>query len=57
LFLGLTSSGFAQTVVDLDHGGTYFTTLRAKTNKGDILQATTNGFIVDTTRPEVQFDK
>ncbi|XP_053400990.1 uncharacterized protein LOC123541000 [Mercenaria mercenaria] len=54
---GLTSSGYAQTVVDLDHGGTYFTTLRATTNKGDILQATTNGFIVDTTPPDIMFNK
>ncbi|XP_053401006.1 uncharacterized protein LOC123523226 isoform X2 [Mercenaria mercenaria] len=53
---GVTHSGFAQTAADLDHGKSYYTTLRAKTNKGDILQATTNGFVVDTTLPDIMFN-
>ncbi|XP_060596420.1 uncharacterized protein LOC132750448 [Ruditapes philippinarum] len=53
---GLTSSGFAHTSVNLDHGVAYFSTIRAKTNKGNILQATTDGFEVDTTPPEIMFN-
>lgn len=55
--LGISSSGFAQAALDLDPGSSYFVTLRGITNGGNILQATTNGFLVDTTGPNVAFKK
>jgi len=55
--LGITSSGFAQAAVDLDSGLSYYVTLRGITNGGNILQATTNGFLVDTSEPIATFKK
>ena len=50
-------SGLGQLPVDIEHGGSYYTTLRAITNGGNILQATTDGFIVDTTAPIVKIER
>ena len=36
---------------------TYFTTIRAKTGAGDILESSSNGITVDTSPPEAQFTK
>ena len=44
-------------LVTLSSGTTYFTTVRAKTGAGDILESSSNGVTVDTSPPEAQFTK
>ncbi|XP_052806219.1 uncharacterized protein LOC128235437 [Mya arenaria] len=50
---GLGSGGQAQVTVDIEPNKTYYTTLRAITNAGNVLQTTTDGFIVDITPPNI----
>ncbi|XP_052806221.1 uncharacterized protein LOC128235438 [Mya arenaria] len=50
---GIGNEGQAQVTVDIEPKKTYFTTLRAITNAGNILQTKTDGFIVDTTPPNI----
>ena len=44
-------------LLPLSSGTTYFTTIRAKTGAGDILESSSNGVTVDTSPPEAQFTK
>ncbi|XP_052806226.1 uncharacterized protein LOC128235445 [Mya arenaria] len=50
---GLENAGQAQVTVDISPNKTYYSTLRAITNAGNVLQTTTDGFIVDTTAPNI----
>ncbi|WAR05119.1 hypothetical protein MAR_020488, partial [Mya arenaria] len=51
---GLGSAGQAQVTLALVPGQTYFTTLRAITNGGNIMQTTTDAFIADITPPHLR---
>ncbi|KAK3612537.1 hypothetical protein CHS0354_024514 [Potamilus streckersoni] len=53
---GVASSGFAQAVVSLEHGSQYYTSIRAVTNAGKILEAMTDGVMVDVTPPKITID-
>ncbi|KAK3609657.1 hypothetical protein CHS0354_035942 [Potamilus streckersoni] len=50
---GITSSGYAQAVLPLKPGQSYFTSVRAITNAGNVLASSSNGFTVDQTPPTV----
>ncbi|XP_022100316.1 uncharacterized protein LOC110984425 [Acanthaster planci] len=50
---GLAGRGKAQSPLPLQHGVTYYSTLRAITNGDNVLEATSNGFTVDITPPEI----
>ncbi|XP_067658325.1 uncharacterized protein [Haliotis asinina] len=53
---GLASRGFGQAVLPLKSGVKYYTTVRGITNGGNILESTSDGFIVDQTPPTVQLE-
>ncbi|XP_022102001.1 uncharacterized protein LOC110985344 [Acanthaster planci] len=50
---GLAGKGKAQSPLPLQHGMTYYSTLRAITNGDNVLESTSNGFTVDITPPEI----
>ncbi|XP_022103294.1 uncharacterized protein LOC110986022 [Acanthaster planci] len=50
---GLAGSGKAQSPLPLQHGETYYSTLRAITNGDNVLESTSSGFTVDITPPEI----
>ncbi|XP_038050876.1 uncharacterized protein LOC119724026 [Patiria miniata] len=50
---GLAGNGKAQSPLPLQHGVTYYSTLRAITNADNVLESTSNGFTVDITPPEI----
>ena len=54
--LGVATSGLGQAVVPLSPGVTYYTTVRAVTNGGNILQTVTDGFTPDTSPPSIQLE-
>ncbi|KAL5014713.1 hypothetical protein ScPMuIL_008983 [Solemya velum] len=53
---GLSSSGYAQAVLSLVSGQTYYTTVRAVTNAGVVLETVTDGLTVDTSPPVITLD-
>ncbi|KAL5015119.1 hypothetical protein ScPMuIL_009389 [Solemya velum] len=53
---GLSSSGYAQAVLSLVSGQTYYTTVRAVTNAGAVLETVTDGLTVDTSPPVISLD-
>lgn len=55
--IGLTSSGYAQVNLELKANQTYYTTIRAVTNSGNVLQTSSDGFTVDQTPPVIQVDR
>ena len=56
-FLGITSSGYAQSTLPLQPESTYYTTVRGITNAGNVIEATTDGFVVDVTPPSIKLDR
>ncbi|XP_038050728.1 uncharacterized protein LOC119723897 [Patiria miniata] len=50
---GLAAKGKAQSPLPLQHGVTYYSTLRAITNADNVLESTSSGFTVDITPPEI----
>ncbi|XP_038062441.1 uncharacterized protein LOC119732930 [Patiria miniata] len=50
---GLAGKGKAQSPLPLQHGVSYYSTLRAITNADNVLESTSNGFTVDITPPEI----
>ena len=50
---GLAGHGKAQSPLPLNHGDMYYSTIRAITGAGDVLEAITDGFTVDLTPPSV----
>ncbi|VDI27589.1 Hypothetical predicted protein, partial [Mytilus galloprovincialis] len=54
---GITSSGYAQANLDLKSGVTYYSTVRAITNVGSVLESVSDGFIVDTSPPIISLDR
>ncbi|KAK3104702.1 hypothetical protein FSP39_008103 [Pinctada imbricata] len=53
---GIASSGYAHMNLALQANQTYYTSIRAVTNNGDVIQANSDGFIVDQSPPEIVFD-
>ena len=54
---GINYSGYVEIPATLDAGQHYYTTVRAVTNNGHVLTATTDGFMVDTTPPDIQIER
>ncbi|CAG2193139.1 unnamed protein product [Mytilus edulis] len=54
---GITSSGYAQANLDLKSGVTYYSTVRAITNVGSVLESVSDGFTVDTSPPIISLDR
>ncbi|KAL3873866.1 hypothetical protein ACJMK2_036950, partial [Sinanodonta woodiana] len=54
---GIASHGYTHTNLPLDHGVTYYTSVRAITNEGNVLEAVTDGFKVDVTPPNIYLDR
>ncbi|XP_070573761.1 uncharacterized protein [Ptychodera flava] len=54
---GLGGSGKAQSLVPLDQSQRYYTTVRAYTGVGNVLDASSDGFTVDTTPPHISVDQ
>jgi len=57
IFLGITSSGYAQANLELKSSVTYYTTVRAITNVGSVLESVSDGFTVDTSPPDITLDR
>lgn len=57
LFLGVTSSGFAHTTVQLQSNITYYSTVRGITNAGNVLESVSDGFTVDRSPPTMEMDR
>ncbi|XP_006813393.2 uncharacterized protein LOC100378058, partial [Saccoglossus kowalevskii] len=53
---GLSGSGKAQMPLELDSSMTYFTTVRAITGAGNVLDSVSDGFTVDLTSPVITID-
>ncbi|XP_076086791.1 uncharacterized protein LOC143057371 [Mytilus galloprovincialis] len=53
---GIGGSGTAQNILSLEPGMTYYTTVRAITNDGSVIQAESDGVLVDRTPPTISFD-
>ena len=49
--------GYAQMPMNLKHSETYFTTIKAITHGGNVLESSSNGFMVDYTPGEVTYDR
>nr|XP_006817093.1 PREDICTED: uncharacterized protein LOC100376421 [Saccoglossus kowalevskii] len=47
------SVGHSQSLLPLNSGSTYYTTIRAITGAGNVLDSTSDGFTVDTTPPSI----
>ncbi|VDI54125.1 Hypothetical predicted protein [Mytilus galloprovincialis] len=54
---GISSSGFAQANVQLKPEIKYYSSVRAVTNDGNVLEAVSDGFTVDTSPPVVTLDR
>ncbi|CAC5409205.1 unnamed protein product [Mytilus coruscus] len=54
---GISSSGFAQANVQLKPETRYYSSVRAVTNDGNVLEAVSDGFTVDTTPPVITLDR
>ncbi|XP_070573717.1 uncharacterized protein [Ptychodera flava] len=54
---GLGGSGKAQSLVPLDQSQRYYTTVRAYTGAGNVLDASSDGFTVDTTPPHISVNQ
>ncbi|XP_072033446.1 LOW QUALITY PROTEIN: uncharacterized protein [Amphiura filiformis] len=50
---GLAGHGKAQSLLPLEHSKTYYSTIRAITGEGHVLESVTDGFTVDRTSPRV----
>ena len=50
---GLAGLGKAQSPLPLQHGVTYYSTVRAITNGDNVLETVSNGFTVDVTPPNI----
>ena len=50
---GLAGQGKAQSPLPLQHGVTYYSTVRAITNGDNVLETVSNGFTVDVTPPNI----
>ncbi|OPL20593.1 hypothetical protein AM593_04880, partial [Mytilus galloprovincialis] len=55
--VGISSSGFAQANVQLKPEIKYYSSVRAVTNDGNVLEAVSDGFTVDTSPPVVTLDR
>ncbi|KAK7494165.1 hypothetical protein BaRGS_00014638, partial [Batillaria attramentaria] len=51
--MGVSSRGVAQTVLPLEPGKKYYTTVRALNNDGQAVQSTSDGFTVDVSPPQL----
>ena len=56
-FTDIFGRGFAQMPLYLNHGETYYTTVRGITYAGKVLESFSNGLIVDQTPGKISFDK
>lgn len=56
-FLGITSSGYTQANLELKSGVTYYSTVKAITNVGSVLESVSDGFTVDTSPPDIILDR
>jgi hypothetical protein len=54
---GISSSGYAQANLQLKSQTNYYSSVRAITNVGNVLEAVSDGFTVDTTAPVVILDR
>ncbi|VDI79784.1 Hypothetical predicted protein [Mytilus galloprovincialis] len=54
---GISSSGFAQANLQLKPETKYYSSVRAVTNAGNVLESVSDGFLIDTTPPEVTLDR
>ncbi|XP_078575736.1 uncharacterized protein LOC144861641 [Branchiostoma floridae x Branchiostoma japonicum] len=52
---GISEEGHAQALLPLHPGQLYYTTVRAITGTGNILESSSDGFTVDVTPPQVDF--
>ncbi|XP_078573994.1 uncharacterized protein LOC144860567 isoform X3 [Branchiostoma floridae x Branchiostoma japonicum] len=52
---GIGGEGHAQALLPLHPGQLYYTTVRAITGTGDVLESSSDGFTVDVTPPQVNF--
>ncbi|XP_035698714.1 uncharacterized protein LOC118431579 [Branchiostoma floridae] len=52
---GIGGEGHAQALLPLRPGQLYYTTVRAITGAGDILESSSDGFTVDVTPPQIDF--
>ena len=55
--VGMLFTHKAQMPLNLEHGETYFATVRAITNGGNVLESASDGFVVDRTPGSVVFDR
>ena len=54
---GISSSGYAQANLQLKSQTKYYSSVRAITNVGNVLESVSDGFTVDTTAPVVILDR
>jgi hypothetical protein len=54
---GISSSGYAQANLQLKSQTKYYSSVRAITNVGNVLESVSDGFTVDTTVPVVILDR
>ncbi|XP_070573951.1 uncharacterized protein [Ptychodera flava] len=54
---GIHGFGIAQSLLPLEPGITYYTTVRAITGSGNVLESSSDGFIVDTTPSSMKINK
>ncbi|CAC5392346.1 unnamed protein product [Mytilus coruscus] len=54
---GISSSGFAQANLHLKQETEYYSSVRAVTNAGNVLETVSDGFTVDTTPPVITLDR
>ena len=52
-YAGVPGDGKAQAQVELSHGTSYFSSVRAITGSGEVLESTSDGFKVDQTPPDI----
>ncbi|XP_078658229.1 uncharacterized protein LOC144903712 [Branchiostoma floridae x Branchiostoma belcheri] len=52
---GISGEGHAQSLLPLQPGRPYYTTVRAITGAGNVLESASDGFTVDVTPPQVDF--
>ena len=50
----MVGSGKAQSPLPLQHGRIYYATLRAITGNDDVLSATSDGVLIDTSSPKIE---
>lgn len=54
---GISSSGYAQANLLLKPGTEYYSSVRAVTNAGNVLESVSDGFTVDRSPPVVTLDR